>query len=240
MNQEKRAWWDEALSSFQTKLGYTFRNIDLLEEALTHSSYAHESGLSYCNERLEFLGDAVLELCVSQVLFLNDPSSDEGRLTRTRSNLVCRSALSEWASTIELPQLIRLGKGLARSRNKDPFSHVMGSLSADAMEAVLGAIFVDGGYPAALPVIENYVKINSAQEGREVFIDPKSRLQSLAQEMKLGQPAYLLSNVSGEDHMPNFEVFVRVGSDIIGRGTGPSRKAAEFEAASDGLKYLAN
>lgn len=238
LHQEKKIWWDKALSEFQNRTGYSFTDLFLLEQALTHSSYAHESGLSYCNERLEFLGDAVLELCVSQILYESYPSSDEGDLTRFRSNLVCKSALAEWATELGLPELIRLGKGLARMRNKDPDSRVIRSLSADSLEAVLGALFIDGGYSAVFPLIRRYMTGSLQVNQFEVLVDPKSRLQLLSQEKGLGQPSYTLINVRGQDHMPIFEIQVQVGHNVIGTGKGPSRKSAEFKAASEGIKQL--
>lgn len=238
MQQKRIVWWNNALSKFQNKTAYFFKDLYLLEQALTHSSYAHESGLSSCNERLEFLGDSVLELCVSQFLYESYPSSDEGNLTRLRSNLVCKSALSKWALELGIPELLRLGKGLARIRNKDPESRVIRSLSADSLEAFLGALFLDGGYPAAFPLIKTHISGSYKIPDSEVFIDPKSRLQSLTQEKGWGKPSYRLVNVSGEDHMPYFEILVKVGDNIIGTGKGPSRKSAEFRAASEGLKHL--
>ena len=131
---EREQWWQRELASFQERLGYLFSKKEILQEALTHASYAHEKGLHFHNERLEFLGDAVLELIVSANLFNGYPDVDEGTLTRYRSNLVCKNALSVWGKSIGLPQIIRLGKGLEQQG-------ASASIIADTSEAVLGAVF---------------------------------------------------------------------------------------------------
>ena len=239
MTRDQTNWWQKALSEFQNIIEYRFKNIHLLEEALTHSSYAHESGLPYCNERMEFLGDAVLEICVSKIIYENYPSYDEGRLTRTRASLVCKSAVADWATDLYISDLIRLGKGLSKERNKNPASNTVKSLCADCMEAILGAVFLDGGYSCVFPIIKSYIGSLEGILDRGILVDPKSKLQVITQNMGLGQPSYVLEKMNGEDHLPSFEVVVRVGSNIIGKGFGPSRKAAEFQAALVGIKHLA-
>jgi len=238
LTQEGKVWWASILLKFQGRIDYSFKDVHLLEEALTHSSYAYESGLPYCNERMEFLGDAVLEICVSKILYLGHLSYNEGQLTRARANVVCKSAMADWAIELGIPELIRLGKGLSRNRNIDPESSTMKSLCADCMEAVLGAAFLDGGYSSAFHIVDCHINSIADTLDSGAKFDPKSRLQTITQNLGLGQPSYVLKGVDGEDHMPLFEVIVKVGDDVIGKGFGPSRKAAEFQAASKGIRHF--
>lgn len=223
---------DEA-SFFEEKLGYAFRNQEIFREALTHASYANELGLPVFNERLEYLGDAVLELCVSEVLFASHPNYAEGELTKARSLLVCESALAAWASAARLHELLLLGKGLERQGGrKNP------SILADAAEAVFGAVFLDGGYEAARVVVDRFlatVRPDSRNQNR----DPKSRLQELLQSRGEKPPNYRLVLRSGPDHATLFEVELSSSDGrVLASGHGSSIKAAEFDAARAALSVV--
>lgn len=224
----------EALCSFEACLGYVFRNRSLLEEALTHSSFAHEQGLSFSNERLEFLGDAVLQLCVSDSLFDSFPDRDEGALSQIRSSLVCEKSLVQWALSWDLPSLLRLGKGLEKEGGRqNP------SILADAVEALLGAVFVDGGYEAARRVVRRFLWERRIPVEIPKVKDPKSSLQERLQAQGLPPPEYLLKDTFNPlRNEAFFKVEVRSAMGILGTGCGTSKKEAEFEAARKAIDYL--
>lgn len=218
---------------FDERLGYAFRNPEIFREALTHASYANELGLPVFNERLEYLGDAVLELCVSEMLFISHPNYAEGELTKARALLVCESTLAAWASETRLPELLLLGKGLERQGGrKNP------SILADAAEAVFGAVFLDGGYDAARTVVGRFlaaVRPDSSNQNR----DPKSRLQELLQSRGEKPPSYRLALRSGPDHATLFEVELSSSCGrVLASGRGSSIKAAEFDAARAALLVM--
>jgi ribonuclease-3 len=225
---EKEQWWRLALASFQERLGYSFVNIATLEEALTHASFAHEAGLPFFNERLEFLGDAVLELVVSAGLFNEYTHEDEGVLTRYRANLVCKDALSAWGTSMEIPRLVRLGKGLVHQGAN-------ASIIADASEAVFGAVFFDGGYEAASQVILRYLFFQSKSNAYDEKQDPKSLLQEETQKRGLGQPQYKVVSSEGPSHMPLFTVQLSIGDHFKAVGRGHSIKMAESKVAQQVL-----
>ncbi len=224
----------EDTSFFEEKLGYAFHNPGIFREALTHASYANELGLPLFNERLEYLGDAVLELCVSEMLFVAHPDYTEGELTKARSLFVCERTLASWASRARLYELLLLGKGLERQGGrKNP------SILADAVEAVFGAVFLDGGYEAARAVVARFVDSLRPGSGGEVR-DPKSRLQELLQARGEKPPQYRLISRSGPDHATFFKVeLISSSGNVLASGTGSSIKAAEFEAAETALLILA-
>ena len=230
-------WTDDELRKFGERLGYRFLGLDGLKEALTHSSYANESGTGSCNERLEFLGDAVLELCVSEEIFLTRPDYDEGKLTKSRARIVCAASLASWASKVRISPLLRLSKGLEVQRGRS--NH---SILADAMEAVLGAIFLDGGYKAAAAVVKRFIAMSSfdassAERGK----DTKTRLQEAFQAVGLPPPSYRLLSRSGPDHASTFEgEAVLSNGRVFATGLGGSKKSAEFAAAEAGLRRLKN
>lgn len=237
MNAHAKSCWLRELEAFQEQMEYFFNNPHLLEEALTHASFAHESGLPFCNERLEFLGDAALELLVSKQLFTEFPDLDEGILTRIRANLVCGESLADWAIHVGLSRRIRLGKGLQRKRNNGD-DDILSSLFADATEAFFGAVLLDGGILSLEPVFEKYMDFQVSRNRMDPLADPKSRLQMIAQGKGMGQPSYRLNAVEGLSHEPLFHVSVILGNDIYGTGSGPSRKTAEFAAAEQALKKI--
>lgn len=221
--------WLKALALFQqTKLGYTFKNPRLLEEALTHASFAHESGLLFYNERLEFLGDAVLELVISGKLFSELPQEPEGRLTRERASIVCTTNLGQWGKTLDVDKLIRLGKGLNNQGGREN-----NSIVADAVEAVFGAVFVDGGFLNARDVILKVINIqrSSGELPSGNVLDPKTRLQHYLQTERGQLPSYQIVAEEGPSHAPTFVVEVWSEGELLGVGTGSSRKRAESDAA---------
>ncbi len=216
------------LRSFQERLGYFFRDRGLLHTALCHASYSHENGLRTSNERLEFLGDSILGMIVAHMLYEACPEATEGELSGRRVEFVCRDALASWAESLGLAEVLLKGKSLK--------GDVPPSIFADAVEAVLGAVYLDGGCDAAVRVVRRYLfspDRGSAWSDR----DAKSRLQSLLQAEEQNLPCYEVLNVTGPPHSPLFSVRVNAaGRNWTGRG--PTRKAAELEAAASALKDL--
>lgn len=220
---------EKQLKELEAKIGYRFKNWKLFEQALTHSSYANERRLSKlgCNERLEFLGDAVLEIVSSEFLFEKFPEMPEGDLTKTRASLVCEPTLAYCAEEISLGSYLLLGKGEeatgGRGRN---------SVVSDAMEALIGAIYLDGGFANAKEFIHRFI-LND-MEHKKLFYDSKTILQEMVQS-EGGTPVYILLKEEGPDHNKSFEVAVLVGETEIGRGSGRTKKAAEQLAAYRGI-----
>ncbi|MDR2178851.1 MAG: ribonuclease III [Synergistaceae bacterium] len=215
------------MKEFQAKLGYFFRNETLLETALCHASYAHDHNLPESNERLEFLGDAVLGLVVSHVLYEARPDAAEGELSNYRVEFVCRGALVRWAEKLGLDKVLRKGKSLK--------NHTPPSLFADAVEAVLGAVYLDGGYDAAVRTIRRYLFGSGTALLDDKDLDAKSKLQVLLQSKDMGLPQYETLSVTGPSHSPLFSVRVRVAGKSWS-GTGASRKTAELAAAAAALE----
>lgn len=220
---------ERQLKELEEKIGYHFQNRKIFEQALTHSSYANERHLSKlgCNERLEFLGDAVLELVSSEFLFQKFPHMPEGDLTKTRASLVCEPTLAYCAEEIELGSFLFLGKGEdatgGRQRN---------SVVSDAMEALIGAIYLDGGFANAKEFIHHFI-LND-MEHKKLFFDSKTILQEIVQS-RGESPVYQLIKEEGPDHNKSFEVAVSIGNTEIGRGKGRTKKAAEQLAAYRGI-----
>lgn len=218
---------EEELRAFQLKLGYEFKNAELLHEALTHSSYAHENNCAY-NERLEFLGDAVLELVTSARLFDACPSYKEGELTRLRANLVCKNSLNDWAEKNGLKPLLRLGKSI-----KQPTD----SMAADCVEALFGAVFRDGGYEAAREVVSRFLDSKEIA-GRATEKDPKTELQEYLQSEGKAAPQYKTVERRGPDHASSFKVSLSAEGGLFAEAWGPSIKEAEIKAARAALEKL--
>ena len=220
----------------QQRIGYRFINPALLQEALTHKSFSNEQaeGTAPHSERLEFLGDAVLDLAISTLAFGNFPTFAEGELTRVRAEVVSEVSLARLARSLELGTLLQLGRGEARSGGRDK-----DSLLADACEALLGAVFLDGGFAAASAMVERLLGAALEQAARsKVGVDHKTRLQELLQS-RLGRPPhYRLVETSGPDHERSYRVEVRCGEESLGCGSGRSKKAAEQEAARQALDRL--
>lgn len=231
--------WTKALEVFQVNLGYRFRDAELLKEALTHSSYAHESGLFSWNERLEYLGDAVLELAVSTRLFNDRPDLNEGDLTKIRSNLVCGSALLLWAKSVGIVDLLRVNSGIRKDSKKGRLS----SIYSDAVEAIFGAIYVDGGFRSVVPVIDGYLDFHlkgnlPGTTFDTVTRDPKSEIQKILQERGMSLPEYRKVSRVGPSHSPTFVVELLVDGKSISKARGKSIKEAEFKAAEIALSAL--
>jgi ribonuclease III len=202
-------------------------------EALSHPSHANEtrSGLTY--QRLEFLGDAVLELCTSELLYLRFPQADEGSLTRMRAQLVNADALAEWGREHGVDEAVRLGRGADAGGLRASTSVV-----SDVVEALIGAAFLDGGLPAARGVCERIVKDRIAGFDEEGALDPKSALQEQTQRGGGMTPGYTVVAQGGSAHDPWFEVSVRLGDRELGRGRGRSKRLAERAAAHVALEQL--
>ena len=214
------------LKELEGKIGYKFDDFTLFTKAMIHSSYANEKHLPKyeCNERLEFLGDAVLELVSSEFLFHNNPKLPEGELTKTRASMVCEPALAFCARDLDLGEYLLLGKGedATGGRKRE-------SVTSDAMEALIGAIYLDGGFANAKEFIHRFVLTD--QEDKKLFYDSKTILQEIVQANKAGNITYELVGEEGPDHNKTFEVRVRIGGQPYGSGKGRSKKAAEQKAA---------
>ncbi len=219
------------LEIFEKTIGYQFKDKKLLTQALTHSSYANEKKLGKlgCNERLEFLGDAVLELISSDFLFKKYPGIPEGELTKKRASMVCEPSLAYCARAFGLPDYLRLGKGedMTGGRNRD-------SIVSDATEALLGAIYLDGGYEKANGFVQKFI-LND-MEHKQLFYDSKTILQEMVQETSTNPVEYVLVKEEGPDHDKRFQVEVRVDGVVQGSGAGHTKKAAEQAAAYQAIR----
>ena len=214
------------LEELEHKLGYHFHDRRLLEHALCHSSYANERHWDKLmnNERLEFLGDAVLELATSEFLYQNYPTMPEGEATRTRARIVCEQTLALCARDLGLGEWLRLGKGeeLTGGRDRD-------SITSDAMEALLGAIYLDGGFANAKEFVHRFI-LNDI-EHKKLFYDSKTILQEQIQSETEEPIHYELVKEEGPDHNKRFTVNVMLKEKVLGSGSGRTKKAAEQEAA---------
>ncbi|MDR1260586.1 MAG: ribonuclease III [Oscillospiraceae bacterium] len=218
--------------SFEKKLNYKFNNQEYLETALTHSSYAHCKAKKVAdNERLEFLGDAILSMVVADYLFVNYPKFDEGELSRLRSILVCEKSLCGFAEQLELFKLLKVRK---RDLAKTP------SVLADAFEALVAAIYLDAGLKKVRSFILEFVKPMLSKEYQMEFKDYKTFLQEIVQQNTKEKLSYVLMNEVGPAHEKVFTVGVYLGSEreILGTGTASSKKEAEQQAAKEVLKLL--
>lgn len=225
------------LELLQERIGYRFQNIGLLKQALTHSSFTNEQKINKTQnyERLEFLGDAVLELVSSEFLYREYREVPEGELTKKRASMVCEPSLAFCARDLELGEFIRLGKGEENTggRGRD-------SIISDVMEAVIGAIYLDGGIEPAKLFINRYIL--SDLEDKQLFYDSKSNLQELIQGKLKKEFRYELLEESGPEHNKTFSVSVVLeepsGEKVLGEGTGRTKKAAEQQAAYRALLLL--
>ena len=226
---------DEDISRFEQLIGYTFRDKQLLVQAFTHSSFVNEQKINKHPdyERLEFLGDAVLEMISSAYLFRKFPDKKEGEMSKMRASLVCEGALAFDAKALDLKSYILLGKGEEATGGRDKESII-----ADVMEAVIGALFLDGGIEQSKRFIDSYILTNT--DAVVMFGDSKSMLQEVAQGENLGEVRYEICGESGPEHDKIFEVRVYVGDKNLGEGTGKTKKAAEQKAASQALLVLKN
>lgn len=221
------------LKELEKKAGYAFRELSLLRQAMTHSSYVNERNMEKheCNERLEFLGDAVLELVSSEFLFHEHPTMPEGKLTRTRASMVCEPSLAFCAKRIGLGEYLLLGKGeeATGGRKRD-------SITSDALEALIGAIYIDGGFASAKEFINRHILKDL--ENTQLFFDSKTILQEIVQAHFKDPVTYILIGEDGPDHDKSFHVEVRIGEEAYADGTGRTKKAAEQEAAYHSILKL--
>jgi ribonuclease III len=226
----------QELSSLENELGYEFKDIGLLREALQHSSYVNEQSDPDLqdNERLEFLGDAVLDLVITHILMNHFLQTREGELSRMRAAIVNESQLAAVAQKLNLGQYLLLGKGEALSRGEEK-----SSILADALEAVIAAAYLDGGLKNAFDVIERQFSRVISQVGERLAAeDFKSRLQELVQVRFKTIPHYTVIAESGPDHDKTFEVSLSIGTSLTTHGTGKSKKAAEQAAAQVAFEQL--
>ena len=225
---------DKNLEEFQGKIRYYFNDKELLIEALSHSSYANEKRKGRnSNERLEFLGDSVLSIVVSQYLFEHFTHLPEGELTKIRAALVCEKSLYEFAKQIDLGEHILLGKGEENTGGRERVS-----ILADAFEAVIAAVFLDGGLEAAKRHILKFIPKDIDDRKPVSFSDHKTILQEIIQKNPEEKVEYKLVGQSGPDHNKAFKVQVRLNSNVIGTGIGRSKKEAEQMAAKEALELM--
>lgn len=217
---------NEFYNMIEKKIDYVFKDKKLLKMAMTHSSYANEHNYPKLenNERLEFLGDAVLEISVSEFLYNNYTDVNEGELTRMRASMVCEPTLFLCAKDIDLHNRILLGKGEEATGGRE-----RASIVSDAMEALIGAIYLDAGLDKAKEFVANYV-LNDI-ENKKLFYDSKTILQEIAQGEHLGAISYELVGEEGPDHNKVFKVVLSIGTQIKTTGEGKTKKAAEQSAA---------
>jgi ribonuclease-3 len=225
----------QQIANFEKVIGYEFRDKELLIQALTHSSFVNEQKINKKQdyERLEFLGDAVLEMLSSAYLFRTYPDKKEGQMSKIRAALVCEGALAYDSQQIGLKDYILLGKGEEATGGRDKESII-----ADVMEAIIGALFLDGGIEQSKRFVDTYVLTN--EDAVSMFVDSKSVLQELVQAQNLGNIRYELCGESGPEHDKIFEVSVFVGDKNLGEGTGKTKKAAEQKAATQAILVLKN
>lgn len=217
------------MKQLEKNIGYHFRNKELLKTAVTHSSFANENrgGMAY-NERLEFLGDAVLQLVTSEKLFTENPDMPEGRMSKQRAALVCEDALAGYSQEIRLGDFMLLGKGEEATGGRH-----RPSILADAFEALIGAIFLDGGMDNAKKFVRHF--LDAAHMSLK---DYKTLLQEIIQKNPGERLSYVVTGESGPDHDKVFNVEVHLNSNVIGKGTGKSKKQAEQAAAKEALALM--
>ena len=222
------------MKTLEERLGYRFRNRDLLEHALTHSSYANERHLGSIgsNERLEFLGDSILGMIVAEHLYRTFPHRPEGDLTRLRANLVCEASLVLVAKALDLGSYLKLGKGenTCGGRNRP-------SILADAVEALLAAVFLDGGLDYDRDIIQRFI-LDHMDQVNQASRDHKTCLQELVQRKSGQELSYQLIGSSGPDHNKTFSIQVLLNGTPIGEGSGRSKKEAEQAAANAAIQRL--
>jgi ribonuclease-3 len=219
------------LSAAQKKLKIRFRNVKLLEEALTHKSYSIEHGTGLCNERLEFLGDSVIATVVAHYLYQKYPQVDEGRLSKMKSQIVSRASLSDWALEMKLGEYLFLSQGeeATGGRKRE-------SLLGNVYEALVGAIFLDQGFPHA----EKFILRQLSKKKRIIETDFKSKLQEMVQKKFKMPPSYFVVHEEGPDHAKTFTLEVKIHKKVLGQGRGRSKKEAEQMAAKEALKKFRN
>lgn len=222
------------ISNFEDIIKYKFKNKEYILEALTHSSYSNENKAYSFNERLEFLGDSVLGIVISDYLFKNETKLPEGELTKLRANIVCEESLSDVAKEINLGRHILLGRGEEATGGRE-----RSSILADAFEAVIAAIYLDGGIEEAKVFVLDHMKeiIQDSIKGR-IFRDYKTHLQEVVQSQGESNITYNLVEEIGPDHNKRFVMQVKLNDEVLGRGEGKSKKEAEQSAAKQALRRM--
>ncbi len=225
------------LSTLQKALGLKFKNTDILRQAMVHRSYINEHPDFACghNERLEFLGDAVLEIVITEYLYLNYPDTPEGDLTNWRASLVNAKMLYIIATELELEAYLYLSRGEAKDKNKKSRHYIL----ANAVEALIGAIYLDQGLDSAKDFILKYIAVKLPEILKtQAYLDPKSRFQEQAQDKRGITPRYEIIAEEGPDHAKMFTVGLYVEDELVSTGDGSSKQEAQVDAAAKGLKIL--
>ena len=224
----------DIITRFENIIDYKFNNNEYILEALTHSSYSNENKDFQFNERVEFLGDSVLSIVISEYLFKNETTLPEGELTKLRANIVCEESLSEVAMDIQLGEHMLLGKGEEATGGRERVS-----ILADAVEAVIAAIYLDGGLDKAKEFILNYMKdiIANSRKGK-IFRDYKTHLQEVLQSQVETNIWYKLIDEKGPDHNKRFVMQVGMNETVLGTGEGKSKKEAEQSAAKIAINNM--
>lgn len=225
---------ENSLKVLQKKLLIQFTNIEVLQEALTHSSYANQKKDIKYNERLEFLGDSVLQLCISEYLYKNYSDKSEGQLTKTRALIVCENSLYEIAKQWELGTFIRMSKGEELTGGRTRVS-----ILADCVEAVIAAVYLDAGFETARDfILRNFDNTIDEAINNEIVLDYKTKLQELLQKNGDVSIIYNLIKFEGPPHRREFFTEVLVNNEVIGKGSGFSKKESEQNSAKAALKFL--
>ena len=221
---------NEKIEKLEQIIGYSFKDKMLVKRALTHTSFSNEQKINKNGdyERLEFLGDAVLELLSSEYIYLTNASMGEGAMTKLRAAIVCEPSLAQCANAFGLSEFIFLGKGESAmgGRKRD-------SIVSDVLEALIGALYLDGGMEEAKKFVHKYILIDI--ENKQVMYDAKSSLQELVQKNKAGQIKYILLSESGPEHDKEFQCAVEIDGKRMGIGIGRNKKEAEQKAAAEAL-----
>jgi len=220
----------DSFEKIESIFGYPLKNRALFEEALCHMSYSNEKGLEISNERLEFLGDAVIGLVVSSFLYESFPDDDEGQMSCKKAALVCEKSLSEWALEVGLDKLLCLGKGLEKEGGRKN-----SSILSDAMEAIIGAYFLDSGYEVAYKLIKSYCERKALTLEQKVY-DINGKLQKLLSDK--GEITYELIETKGPPHDPLHKVRVLLNGEVVGVGEGKTIKEAKKRAAKAALNNM--
>ncbi len=221
------------LEELEKEIGYSFKNKSLLREAVTHSSYANELSRYniHHNERLEFLGDAVLELVTSEFIFEEHKNMPEGKMSKLRASMVCEPSLAICARQMKLGDYLRLGKGEMQTGGRE-----RESILSDAFEAVIGAIYLDGGFEAAAAHVR--AKVLETLKANQLFKDSKTMLQEWSQKEYGEAPVYVLVGETGPAHCKEFEIAIQIQGKTLATATGSSKKSAEQNAAKAALETL--
>lgn len=214
----------------EKKINFKFKDKSLLKTALTHSSFANESSVE-SNERLEYLGDAILGCVVARVLFDMFPNHSEGELSKLRSSIVSRANFAKYAQKLRIDKQVLLGKGEGNTGGRERVSNLAGTF-----EAVIGAVYIDGGYRKSFNIIKRIIKDCITNE--EIFLDFKTKLQEVAQKKFQQIPRYSVVHEEGPPHNKNFHIKVEIDSELMGEGKGKNKKQAEQAAAKVALSKL--